>query len=281
VRALVVVILAFDLAGATAANVLARLDQPLRPPVASQGAGTGSFPVVLVAGLESDGTSFTPLIAALEAQGTPVIDFDPQRAGPQPLTWHPSSPAQHLPSLAADVIQPAIDAAVARAGYDPATQRLDVVAHSLGGLAARFLIEHPGGAVEPTWGARVDDLVMVATPNHGSSFGAWFAQLGPTSSWEALADDFRPGSGFLQLMGTREPAGEVYTTIGGSTWAMGFLRSDDDGDGTSHGHDGVVPAESPAMQGAPLTIEPRSHGRLLRSPRVIARILATLRAGAG
>lgn len=281
VRALLVLLVVVDLSGAALACVLSRIEQPLRPPVASQGVGSGSFPIVLLAGLESDGASFTPLLAALEAEGAAVIDFDASRAGTQPLTWTPPSPTQDLPTLAADVIQPAIDAAVARAGYDVATQPIDIVAHSVGGLAARFLVEHPGGRVAPSWRARVDDLVMVATPNHGSAFGAWFAQLGSDSPWERVAEDFKPESPFLQLMGVKEPAGEVYTAIGGEVWSMGLLRSDQDQDGKEHGHDGVVPAESPAVEGAPLTIELHSHGKLLRAPEVIARITATLRARGG
>lgn len=60
---------------------------------------------------------------------------------------------------------------------------------------------------------------------------------------------------------------------------MNWLRSDADGDGRSHGHDGVVPAESAALTGALLAIEPLSHGRLLPDRRVVERITATLRAG--
>jgi len=81
-------------------------------------------------------------------------------------------------------------------------------------------------------------------------------------------------------MGTAEPPGEVYTVIGGEAWPLNWWRADVDGDGRSHGHDGVVPAESPALTGALLVVEPRSHGKLLPYTRVVDRITATLRARA-
>jgi hypothetical protein len=121
----------------------------------------------------------------------------------------------------------------------------------------------------------------VATPNHGSSFGARLAESERDSKWNGIARDFRPGSPFLTELGTAEPPGEVYTVIGGEAWPLNWMRSDLDGDGRSHGFDGVVPAESPALAGALLVIEPRSHGRLLSYRLVVGRITATLRASAG
>ena len=264
-------------AGATALAV-ARLTSPLRPAIGAAGVGEGPLPVVLVAGVMSRGASFARLTATLKAEGTPVLDFDHAASGTQPFTYHPRSESQHVGDLAATMLQPAIEDALARAGYDGGRQHVDIVAHSVGGLLARFLVERPGGAVDAGWAERVDDLVMVGTPNHGSSFGSGLARAEHHSDWNGIAGDFRPGSPFLTDLGAREPAGEVYTAIGGEAWPLNWLRSDEDGDGRPHGHDAVVPAESPALAGALLAIEPRSHGKLLPDRLVIRRITATLRA---
>lgn len=271
-RNVVGVLVLVTLAADGGALVLARLNAPLRPAIGAAGVGEGPLPVVLVAGVMSSGAGFARLTAVLEADGTPVLDFDPVRAGTQPFTFVPTAAGQHVPDIAVAMLQPAVKDALARAGYDRERQHVDVVAHSVGGLLARFLIER-----DPSWASRIDDLVMVATPNHGSTFGSWLART-HDSVWNGIAGDFRPGSPFLTDLGTAEPAGEVYTAIGGEAWPLNWFRSDDDGDGRRHGHDGVVPAESPALRGASLAIEPRSHGRLLPDRRVLQRIRATLRA---
>jgi hypothetical protein len=272
-KVLVGILLSMTLAADAAAVALFHLSRPLRPPIGAAGVGEGPLPVVLVAGVASRGDGFRRLTAALEAAGTPVLDFNATVPGVQPFTFVPADPEQHVPDIAAGVLQPAIKEALTRGGFDPERQHVDVVAHSVGGLLARFLVERV-----PGWAARVDDLVMVATPNHGSSFGSRLAASEHHAEWNGVAADFRPGSPFLVDLGSAEPAGEVYTSIGGEAWPLNWLRRDIDGDGRSHGHDGVVPAESPALAGALLAIEPRSHGKLLPDRRVIERITATLRA---
>ncbi len=129
-----------------AALVLAGLTSPLRPPVGAAGVGEGPRPVVLLASIESTGVGFARLIATLQAGGTPVLDFDPARPGSQAFTFRPTSGDQHIPDVAASMMQPAIRAALAGGGYDPDRQHVDVVAHSVGGLLVRFLVERPGGA---------------------------------------------------------------------------------------------------------------------------------------
>jgi hypothetical protein len=274
-RVVVAIVLSMTLVADVTAVVLFHLSRPLRPPIGAAGVGEGPLPVVLVAGVASRGDGFRRLIAALEAGGTPVLDFNSNLPGAQPFTFVPAGRDQHVPDIAAGTLQLSIEDALARAGYDPERQHVDVVAHSVGGLLARFLVERV-----PGWAARVDDLVMVATPNHGSSFGSRLAASEHHDEWNGVAADFRPGSPLLADLGTAEPPGEVYTAIGGEAWPLNWLRRDLDGDGRRHGHDGVVPAESPALSGALLAIEPRSHGKLLLDRRVIGRITATLRARA-
>lgn len=283
-------LLAMAVCSAVGSVVLTQVNTPVRTAVGALGVGTGNHPVVELAGMDSDGHGFAALTSRLRADGVTVLDFDPDRAGVQPLTWRPESGHEHLSRIAARVVQPAIRDALARAGLDPDRTVVDVVAHSAGGLLARFLVEHPGAAVaswsdergwygdtlrvEPGWAARVDDLVLVATPDHGTTIGSLEATLGPgVNPFEAVGQDIAPASPFLARMGTREPAGEVYTTIGGDPWVFRVLRYG------RHGFDGAVPAESPFLTGAAVDTFDHTHGRLLPAAEVVRLIAATFAAG--
>ena len=251
---------------AAAVVVLTRMDTPVRTAVGAAGVGGGRFPVAEVAGLGSDGAGFAKLTAALRQRGTTVLDFDPGTPGSQPLTYRPAD-GVGVADVAVDLVQPAIHEALARAGYDPATQQIDAVTHSMGGLAVRYLVEHPVG----TWAEQVDDLVMVATPNHGSDVIGWETSLGD-NPMQRLGQDMSPHSSFLDALGYAEPAGEVYTTIGGDPWVFRWLRHG------AHGFDDQVPAESPFLTGAALDTFAHLHGRLLRSDEVVALVVRTLAA---
>lgn len=251
---------------AIACGVLTQLDSQVSTVVGADGVGQGSFPVVEIAGLGSTGGGFAKLTATLQSEGVTVLDFAPDTPGVQPLTYRPPT-GQHIPALADRTIAPAIRAALSRAGLDPDTQVVDVVAHSMGGLVMRYLVERATDG----WAARVDDLVMVATPNHGSSVIGWETGVGG-NHFAALGDDMTPGSKFLDSLGTTEPAGEVYTTIGGDPWMFRWFRHG------SHGFDDQVPSESPFMTGAANNTRPYLHGRLLRHDDVVDLIAETLRA---
>lgn len=242
------------------------MDTQVRTAVGAEGLGRGSFPVVEVAGLGSKGTGFADLTRRLQAAGTPVLDFDPDRSGVQPLLYRPTSSGTHIGDLAVDVVLPAIRDALERAGYDPDTQVVDVVAHSMGGLPVRYLVEHP---VEG-WDTRVDDLVMVGTPNHGSDVVYWETRGG--GPFKGLGADMRPGSAFLTSLGYDEPPGQVYTTIGGDPWLFRWYRFGD------HGFDDQVPAESPFLDGAAHDTFAALHGDLLHDDELETLVLATLAA---
>ncbi|MCW2757722.1 MAG: hypothetical protein JWO46_1468, partial [Nocardioidaceae bacterium] len=124
------------------------------------------------------------------------------------------------------------------------------------------------------WAGQVDDLVMVATPNHGSAVVGWETNLGSDSPMGGLGSDMSPGSSFLRGLGYAEPAGEVYTTVGGDPWVFRWLRYG------KHGFDDQVPAESPFLTGAANNTYGHLHGRLLRSDDVVLLITKTLRATA-
>jgi triacylglycerol esterase/lipase EstA (alpha/beta hydrolase family) len=243
---------------------LMRLDNQVSTAVGAEGVGRGSYPVVEVAGLGSDGAGFARLTDRLQRAGTTVLDFDERTPGTQPLTYQPAAGAD-IGEVARHVVAPAVERALSRAGLDPATQRVDVVAHSMGGLLVRYLVEQTGGR----WPQRVDDLVMVATPNHGSDVIAWETLGG---RFKALGADMKPGSDLLRDLGGSEPAGEVYTTIGGDPWMFRWLRYG------SHGFDDQVPSESPFLAGAANNTFPYLHGRLLRRDPVVSLIVRTLAA---
>jgi hypothetical protein len=250
-----------------ATAVLSHLDTPVRTPVGGAGVGEGTFPVALVAGVHSTGEGFANLVAALRARGVPVLDFDAVRPGIQAFTFTPRGPDDHVPALAVELLEPAIKAALARGGFDPERQLVDVVAHSYGGLLVRFLVERAN------WAPRVDDLVMVGTPNHGTELGFRQATLPPgRDEWDGVGGDLRPGSALLHAMGTSEPPGEVYTTIGGDPVALRWLRYG------HHGFDGAVPAESPFLDGAANNTFPQTHGKLVSAAGPVRLIVATLAA---
>src|SRR5687767_7123825 len=102
-------------------------------------------PVVLIPGWHGDPASFDQMIPALQRAGLSVLDFDPARPGPQAMAYAPTADGQHIPDVATEVVRPAIEAALVRAGY-PAGSAVDLVGYSMGGLVARHLIEKAGWA---------------------------------------------------------------------------------------------------------------------------------------
>jgi pimeloyl-ACP methyl ester carboxylesterase len=243
-------------------------------------AGLGNYPIVLIPGWHGSASTFDEMIPKLQAQGYTVLDFDSATPGTQAMGYAPSAAGQHISYVAGKIVQAKIKAALTAAGYDPNTQKVDIVAHSMGGLVARFLIEKPGADVDnwssttgwygdgiadvdTNWASRVDDLVMLGTPNHGTWEGWVPGNIGGFGNWNTTGGDMAPNSKFLQLMGTTEPATENYTTVGGDPTYLQFFHYDYNGDGISHGFDGVVPAESPFMTGSVQSLVNNHHGELV------------------
>jgi hypothetical protein len=261
-------------------------------PIVRSGAAPGPNPVILIPGWHGNPASFGTMIPVLESAGIPVLDFDPGRPGAQALSYAPTADGQHIPYIAGKIVGDAIEAALARAGYGP-DQHVDMVGYSMGGLVARFLIEQPGADVEEfsvdrgwfgdgvpdvagNWADRVDTLVMSGTPNHGA-VKAWVpGTIGGYGPWNASGGDMRPGSAFLRRMGTAEPAGERYVTIGGAPRFLPFPQYDYDGDGVFHGHDGLVPSESPFLTGSEHYLVPVHHNELVTSPEPVNLVVQAL-----
>ncbi|MGH8972562.1 MAG: esterase/lipase family protein [Acidimicrobiia bacterium] len=249
-------------------------------------------PVVLLPGWHGGAASFDTMISVLEAAGLPVLDFDPGRPGTQAMSYAPSDDGQHIPYVAGHIVEERITAALARAGYPPDTP-VDVVGYSMGGLVARFLIEHPGADVDDfsaargwfgdgvpdvagDWAGRIDDLVMLGTPSHGTWLGFVPGTIGGFGRWNATGGDMRPGSPFLARMGGSEPTGERYVTIGGAPPYLPFPAHDFNGDGVAHGYDGLVPAESAFLSGSEQYLVPTHHGGLVSDPQAVDLVVKAL-----
>ncbi len=252
----------------------------------------GSHPIVLIPGWHGDGDGFREMIPKLEDQGFTVLDFDQATPGTQALNYAPSASGQHISYVAGKIVEEAIQSALTANGYS-ATQKVDIVAHSMGGLVARFLIEQPGADVDywsgttgwygdgvadvrTDWASRVDDLIMLGTPNHGT-WEAWVPTIiGGFGIWNPTGSDMRPSSPFLDLMGNSMPSGERYHAIGGDPAYLAWLSYDYDGDGISHGFDGVVPAESPYVSGGTIDYVDGHHGELLTDDDALDLIIGFL-----
>lgn len=259
-------------------------------PVPSE--ATPAQPVVLIPGWHGGASTFDTLIPVLEGAGMTVVDFDPTRPGTQALDYAPDGDGQHIPYVAGKIVEERITEALRRGGYAPDTT-IDVVSHSMGGLVARFLLEHPGADVDHfsaargwygdgipdvagDWSARIDDLVMLGTPNHGTWLGFVPGTIGGFGRWNPTGGDMRPGSPFLRRMGTSEPAGERYVTIGGAPRYLPFPAHDFNGDGVGHGYDGLVPAESPFLAGSEQYLVPVHHGGLVTDAQPIDLVVQAL-----
>jgi triacylglycerol esterase/lipase EstA (alpha/beta hydrolase family) len=116
-------------------------------------AGTGpaqatpaNDPVIVVNGLLGVGIAYQPLVARLRADGHQVWDFELPTLGTQDIR------------LSAQALGVFADGVRAQTG----AAKVDLVAHSEGGLVSRTYIKYEGGASE------VDSLVTLGTPNYGT-----------------------------------------------------------------------------------------------------------------
>lgn len=128
------------------------------------------------------------------------------------------------------------------------SDRIDIVAHSMGGLAVRYFLSYGDGA------RHVRRVVFTATPHAGT----WAAYL----AWGAGASDMRPGSRFLVRLSAvpAVPPGIEALCIHTPTETR------------------VLPRTSALLPGVRCErVWTLSHPRMLRSRRVFAAIRAFLR----
>ncbi|MCK6529358.1 hypothetical protein L6R50_18000 [Myxococcota bacterium] len=248
---------------AAAAFVLALLATPpasAEPPAGSAPPPPGLGPAILLHGIRGTAETFTGLVPVLEAAGyDPIV-----------VEYVPESPSQHLPALAAFLVQPTLEAELRARGWGEDAP-LVFLGHSTGGLIARFLVEQPGADVDewddargwsgdgtpdvsPRWSRAARAVVMLATPNHGAGTGlARFACTRlPRDPFRSAACDVARGSTFLRRMSRTVPKDSRAAYLGiGAEPPVGYSvgEADLDGDGLPHGNDGVVLAESPHLPG--------------------------------
>lgn len=159
--------------------------------VAAQATGQGN-PVLLVHGIHGSSQNFAAMLPWLRGQG-----FDPVALDFVDVAWKDWS----LDDLA-DQVALHVMALRQRTGKD----QVDIVAHSLGGVAARQFIKFRGGD------RYVKHLVCLGSPHHGVGYAA----LGPGIT---IADLFRPHS--EQLNALNRPA-ETYGAVSyTNVWSTG------------------------------------------------------------
>jgi triacylglycerol esterase/lipase EstA (alpha/beta hydrolase family) len=160
-------------------------------------ASTAKDPVIVVAGFTTGPLivpGYWPLIERLEGDGYHVDLLSYPDYG----TGDIRTQANRLSALVADV--------KARTG----ATKVDLVAHSMGGLVSREYIKNLGGT------AHVDSLIMLGTPNYGTSIAniATFLTFG-TCIGITACEQMARGSSFLNALnsGDDTPGAVRYTAI--------------------------------------------------------------------
>lgn len=142
-------------------------------------------PVVLVHGLFGSATNFPTLRQRLERNG--IARFTSFTYGPR---------------IDYQVLAPQLGAFIEAVCERSGSAQVDVVGHSLGGLIARWLIEHGDGA-------RIRRLVSLGSPWYGGRFPSRELALFGADDWlipSPLAEQARgqvrviPGNGHLSLL---------------------------------------------------------------------------------
>jgi triacylglycerol lipase len=103
-------------------------------------------PVIVVNGLFGVGIAYAPLVARLQADGYRTWDFELPTLGTQDIR------------RSAEALAAFADGVRAQTG----AAKVDLVAHSEGGLVSRAYVKWYGGAAE------VDSLITLGTPNYGT-----------------------------------------------------------------------------------------------------------------
>ena len=176
---------------------------------------TARRPVVLIHGYMGDADTWDGMRQSLLGEGFPVLDFDASQAGVQAMAYD-SIVDGGIAVVAVSEVAPRIEAALTRGGYAK-NQPVDVVAHSMGGLVTRWLVEEAGETLtvrdyrvttEAKWSTQVRTLVTLATPHHGSKWPYCLTDV---------CSDMAPESDFLEFLGydPRPPTTRYYTVGGG------------------------------------------------------------------
>ncbi len=169
-------------------------DEDPQAPLEALPAGT-TRTVVLVHGLEDPGWTWRDLVPRLVDSGEVVVRF--RYPGDQPIADSSDLFAGELRRLA-----------------ESGVRRVDLVAHSMGGLIARDVLTRTAHyAGDGSGGGRypaVGRLIMLGTPTHGAPLARLWG------GGEATVD-LAPGSDFLRRLNERPHSnGTLYTIVAGS-----------------------------------------------------------------
>ena len=124
-------------------DFVSHVTKQMATPAAPEAKAT-KYPIVMMHGLGASPSSFAPEIpAAMRADGDAVFEI--------------TAPPFESPEERAKAIAPQLEEILAKTG----AAKLNVIAWSLGGLDARYLISSMG------WGNRIASLSMIGTPNRG------------------------------------------------------------------------------------------------------------------
>ena len=107
-------------------------------------------PVILIYGIFGKADDLNPIEQRLKNAGFTVFKFDWAPAGPSTATGNISNYAIELIGF------------ISQKKKETGAKKVDIVAHSMGGLIARTYIE------TLNYGENVDRLIMIGTPNYGS-----------------------------------------------------------------------------------------------------------------
>jgi pimeloyl-ACP methyl ester carboxylesterase len=197
-----------------------------------------SDPIVLVHGLLSDGGTWAGTVDHLRSEGEAVVDFDAARPGVQALTYAPADPTQGIHATAVRTVAPAIERAMRNEGHPEGTP-VTVIAHSMGGLVARSIVQAGADDAFP-----IERLITLGTPHRGSLVGGVLTAVGPTAiaaacawvfnvayracsvatdlaidavlgSWKAAVDDLAPWSAYLMELNA-QPERLPYVAVAGT-----------------------------------------------------------------
>jgi pimeloyl-ACP methyl ester carboxylesterase len=178
--------------------------------------------VVLVHGLDADRNDCVPIGELIRQSGWQVAYFS--YPGDQPIDDSAALLARSMQDLRERFPQ----------------MRVDFVTHSMGGLIARDYVEGPGYA------GGVDRLIMIAPPNHGSSWARLRSALSVQKNLDLRRDDadwrwswlvtegmgeagsdLLPGSEFLTQLNARpRRSGVNYTIVAGNHSAVARVEAD-------------------------------------------------------
>ncbi|MCO4769285.1 MAG: hypothetical protein KDA24_04590 [Deltaproteobacteria bacterium] len=221
-------------------------------------------PVVLVHGFASDPVMWRGAERVLQEAGYATFA----------IAWEPEK-GMDIGDAAQRVLAPAIDAALAGAGYRT-SRPFHAIGHSTGGLLLRWLVEQ-----DPFNHFTYASLTLLSTPNHGARTGVGHIACDTfRQPWRSIGCDLIPGSEVLEALGTSLQDGAPRTLSIGVETVPNLLPAplfDGDGDGKAHSHDNAVMAESAWLEGATFRIwrgkRTRSHFTVACSSTVIGWVI--------